>query len=50
VDDLIMDTLTAIQTRYSARQFLPDKSVARELIEQIVDAGQRAPTARNVQP
>ena len=45
-----MDTLTAIQTRYSARQFLPGKSVPRELIEQIVDAGQRAPTARNVQP
>ncbi len=45
-----MDTLTAIRTRYSARQFLPGKPVPRELIEQIIDAGQRAPTARNVQP
>ncbi len=45
-----MDTLTAIQTRYSTRQYLPDRPVPREVIEQIIDAGQRAPTARNVQP
>ncbi len=44
-----MDALTAIQRRRSVRRFRPDP-VPREILEQIVDAGRWAATARNVQP
>lgn len=44
-----MDTLAAIAARHSTRDYL-DKPVPRELIEKIIDAGNRAPTARNEQP
>jgi len=44
-----MDTLTAIATRHSTRDYL-DKPIPREIIEQIIDAARRAPTARNEQP
>lgn len=44
-----MDALTALTTRRSVRKYKPDP-VPRELLEQIVDAGRLAPTARNVQP
>ena len=44
-----MDALTAITERHSSREFLP-KTIAREVLEKIVDAGHRAPTARNKQP
>jgi nitroreductase len=44
-----MDAMEALRTRQSIRSFL-DKPVARELIEEIVDAGRLAATARNVQP
>ena len=44
-----MDTLTAIAQRHSTRAFT-SKPVAQPLLEQIVDAGRRAPTARNEQP
>jgi len=45
-----MDTLTAISTRHCSREFLADKPIPREILEKIIDAGQRAPTARNEQP
>ena len=44
-----MDALEAIRTRRSIRKFKSD-AVSRELIEQVVDAGRLAATARNVQP
>ncbi len=44
-----MDALEAIRKRVSCRTY-QDKSVPRELLEKIVDAGRRAPTARNLQP
>jgi nitroreductase len=44
-----METLKAIAERYSARKF-SDKPVPRDVLEQMVDAGHRAPTARNEQP
>ncbi len=44
-----MDLFSAIQTRTSCRQFLPD-AVARETIEQILAAGVRAPSPLNAQP
>lgn len=44
-----MDALEAIATRHSTREFTP-RPVPREVIEKIVDAGRRAPTARNEQP
>jgi nitroreductase len=46
---LSMDAFTAIETRHSTREFT-DRPVPRELIERMVDAGRRAPTARNEQP
>lgn len=45
-----MDTLTAIVSRYSEREYDASRPVARELLEKIVDAGRRAPTGRNEQP
>jgi nitroreductase len=44
-----MDAMNALTTRRSVRKYKPDP-VSRELLEQIVDAGRLAPTARNVQP
>jgi nitroreductase len=44
-----MDALTAIASRWSTRVFAA-KPLSRDVIEKIVDAGRRAPTARNVQP
>jgi len=44
-----MDALEALRTRRSCRTFA-DRPVGRDLIEQIVDAGRLAATARNEQP
>jgi len=44
-----VDTLEAIARRRSVRRYKPD-AVSQELIEKVVDAGRRAPTARNEQP
>jgi len=44
-----MDALEAIALRRSVRKYKSDP-VSQELIERVVDAGRRAPTARNVQP
>jgi nitroreductase len=44
-----MDALEALRTRRSYRRFAR-RDVPRELIEQIVDAGRLAATARNEQP
>lgn len=44
-----MDALTAIEQRHSTREFT-DRAIAHEVLERIVDAGRRAPTARNEQP
>lgn len=44
-----MDTIAAINARYSCRAYL-DKPVPRPLLEQIIDAGRRAPSARKVEP
>jgi nitroreductase len=44
-----MDTLTAIAARHSTREFI-DKPIPKSVLEQIIDAGRRAPTARNEQP
>jgi len=44
-----MDALAAIHARYSCRAYL-DQPVPRALLEQLIDAGRRAPSARKVQP
>lgn len=44
-----MDALEAIARRRSVRRYKADP-VSQELIEKVVDAGRRAPTARNEQP
>ena len=44
-----MQTFDAIAGRASTREY-QDKPVARGLLEKIVDAGRRAPTARAVEP
>ena len=44
-----METLTAITKRASTREYLA-KPVDKNLLEQIVDAGRRAPSARAVEP
>lgn len=44
-----METLNAIIQRASVREY-QDKLVEKALIEKIVDAGRRAPTARAVEP
>ncbi len=44
-----MDAFTTIQGRYSCREYL-DTPVPRELLERIIDAGRRAPSARKVEP
>ncbi len=44
-----MDAFDAITKRVSCRTY-QDKPLAKERLEKIVDAGRRAPTARNEQP
>lgn len=44
-----MQTLEAISKRASVREY-DSKSIDKSLIEKIVDAGRRAPTARAVEP
>ena len=44
-----MEALKAIAERHSTRDY-GLKPVAKEVLEQIVDAGRRAATARNKQP
>lgn len=44
-----MDLITAINLRTSVRRF-NEKPVDHELLTQLVDAGRRAPSARNEQP
>ena len=44
-----MDALEALRSRRSCRRFA-DRPVGRELVEQVVDAGRLAATARNEQP
>ena len=44
-----MDALAAISARHSTRAF-SDAPVPKDVLEQIVDAGRRAPSAMNVQP
>ena len=44
-----MDLFEAIEQRRSVRAF-QDKPISREYLEKIIDAGRRAPTARNEQP
>ena len=44
-----MDLVPVIQQRFSAHAFLPDP-VAPEVLERILEAGRRAPSAKNRQP
>lgn len=44
-----METLDAMANRVSVREYL-NKSVPREMLEKLVDAGRRAPSARAVEP
>lgn len=44
-----MDAIAAIQQRYSCREYQP-QAVPREMLEQIIDAGRRAPSARKELP
>ncbi|MBO8129479.1 MAG: nitroreductase family protein [Peptococcaceae bacterium] len=44
-----MDAVTALKERRSVRKFA-GKPVSKEMIEQVVDCGRLAATARNVQP
>jgi nitroreductase len=44
-----MDVMPAIQQRFSAHAFLPDP-VSPEALERILEAGRRAPSAKNRQP
>jgi nitroreductase len=44
-----LETLEALRTRRSIRAYT-DQSVPRDLIEQVIDAGRLAATARNIQP
>jgi len=44
-----METFKAISERASVREY-QDKPVGKDLIEKIIDAGRRAPTARAVEP
>jgi nitroreductase len=45
-----MDYYDLIRTRESLRNYDPDRPVAREIIERIIDAGRLAPSAKNFQP
>ena len=44
-----MDTFEAISKRASVREY-QSKAVPKKMLERIVDAGRRAPTARGVEP
>jgi len=44
-----MDTSKAITKRASIRQYL-DKPIPKDLLEQLIDCGRRAPSARAVEP
>lgn len=44
-----MDFEKIIETRQSTRKF-SDKKPEKEIMEKILDAGRRAPTAKNIQP
>jgi nitroreductase len=44
-----MDAITCINSRYSCRDYLA-KPVPRELLEQLIDAGRRAPSGRKEEP
>lgn len=44
-----MDALSAIAARHSTREFA-DTPIPKPILEQIIDAGRLAPTARNEQP
>ncbi len=48
-DKCVIDAIEAIKGRRSVRRYLSD-SVPREIIEDIVDCGRLAPSARNDQP
>ena len=43
-----MNTLECIKTRHSTRKFKADQ-LSRELIDQVLDAGRRAPSGGNTQ-
>lgn len=44
-----MQTFDAIRKRASVREYAP-RSVGKDILEQLVDAGRRAPSARAVEP
>jgi len=44
-----MDTINCIRTRYSCREY-STQPVDRSLLEQIIDAGRRAPSGRKEEP
>ncbi len=44
-----METLDALRRRASVREYL-DRPVPKDLLEKLVDAGRRAPSARAVEP
>ena len=45
-----MDALEALRTRRSVRRYDPAREIPRETLEQIVDCGRLAASARNTQP
>jgi nitroreductase len=47
--EVLMETLKAMAERHSTRSFLK-KTISRDIVEKIVDAGRLAATARNEQP
>jgi len=44
-----MDTISAIKTRHSVRQFL-DRPVPRDMVEKILDTARHSPSGTNLQP
>ena len=44
-----MDAIDAIRTRRSVRQY-SDEKISKEILEEIIDCGRLAATARNIQP
>ncbi|HNZ48154.1 MAG TPA: nitroreductase family protein [Candidatus Hydrogenedentes bacterium] len=46
----MMDALTAMRLRRTVREFEPGKSISKETLETIADAGRVAATAINIQP
>jgi len=45
-----MQTKAAIKSRRSIREFNPDVSIPKDILESLVDAARFAPTAKNTQP